>query len=140
MAPSCYDRAFLDNVVTSLLIFGDHGVIQEYVGGYQDNVASIQPGSQQPDKASTNKKPAINKPKKNSDKLSYKQKQRLQELPELIDGLETEQKSLRDAINQGDFYKQEQDIIAKTTQSLDKIEKELELAYRQWQELEDMNG
>jgi ABC transport system ATP-binding/permease protein len=133
-----HDRAFLDNVVTSLLIFGDNGVIQEYVGGYQDNVASIQLGSQQPDKPSTNKKPAINKPKKNSDKLSYKQKQRLRELPKLIDGLETEQKTLQDAINQEGFYKQERNIVSETTQRLDEIEKELKQAYRQWQELEGL--
>ncbi|HEX20724.1 MAG TPA: ATP-binding cassette domain-containing protein [Acidiferrobacteraceae bacterium] len=132
-----HDRAFLDNVVTSLLIFGDNGVIQEYVGGYQDNVASIQLGSQQPDKPSTNKKPATNKPKKSSTKLSYKQKQRLRELPKLIDGLETEQKTLQDAINQEGFYKQQRDVISEATQRLDEINKELEQAYNEWHVLEE---
>ena len=48
-------------IVTSLLVFGDNGVIEEYVGGYQNNVASIQLGTDRP---AVNKKSASNKIKK----------------------------------------------------------------------------
>ncbi len=90
-----HDRAFLDNVVTSVLVFEGAGVINEYVGGYSDWLAYTQARAQQLAQATkqaaqraTTKtaEPLANTTKKK--KLSYKEQQGLQQLPAVIEQLE----------------------------------------------------
>src|SRR6202035_2299439 len=86
-----HDRAFLDNVVTSTLVFEGKGKIQEYIGGYQDYLRQCK--SNVPKKESvvikneTKKKP--DKVKQNK-KLSYKEQNELEALPKIIEQLEHE--------------------------------------------------
>lgn len=135
-----HDRAFLDNVVTSVLVFEGEGVITEFVGGYSDWLARSEQFKQQakPEKKTetveTKPKPEASKKKK----LSFKEQKELDELPDLIGRLETDQSAINEIINAPDFYKNEQAVIAQTLDQLKAIDEKLEQAYRRWDELETM--
>ena len=129
-----HDRTFLDNVVTSTIVFEAQGVINEYIGGYSDWLRqrrTIQPAvakqsAQQP-KAQANKK-----------KLSYKQQQLLDSLPKKIAALETQLSTIHDQISNAEFYTGDQQQINKVLADAQQIEQELEQAYVQWDELESL--
>lgn len=135
-----HDRAFLDNVVTSIFVFTGAGKIQEFVGGYSDWSKYQQQQAQNIRKNTANvvKKSKPSNPQKN--KLSYQQQQELATLPDLIDALETQQGEINNTINQADFYQQEQ---LKTTQILNQLQainNQLEQAYQRWDLLEELQN
>lgn len=137
-----HDRTFLDNVVTSTLVFeGDDGRINEYVGGYSD--WQRQRKKSVTEKSSSNKfVKAEGKVKsvKNQGgkpvKLSYKDQRELDELPAMIETLETEQAELQAAINEPAFYQQASENITATLDRLEAVTDELEFCYRRWEALE----
>ncbi|MCW9023455.1 MAG: ATP-binding cassette domain-containing protein [Gammaproteobacteria bacterium] len=138
-----HDRTFLDNVVTSTLVFEGEGQLNEYVGGYQDwlrqrkktlkKIASEnKTETQKPETAEVSQSEA-EKPKR---KLSYKEQRELELLPERIEVLETEQETLHQKMSDTNFYKQDQDKIAEVTQRIETVQQELEQAFQRWEELE----
>jgi ATP-binding cassette subfamily F protein uup len=132
-----HDRAFLNNVVTSTIVFEGNGRVVEYIGGYEDWL------SQRPQGA-TERLPEKNGPKKirlkpkgrPSQKLGYMQQREMQELPRKIEALESEQKELFAILSDPLYYKKEKDEIAGVKSNLDRLEGEIETAYRRWEELE----
>ncbi len=126
-----HDRAFLDNVVTSTLVFAGDGIIEEYIGGYQESF-------NQKKEASKTKKtiPEQAKPVK---KLSYKEQKELAELPQKIEMLETEQHELQAMTAAAEFYQQDPKIVAKHMERLNQLSVELEKTYERWNELEKNN-
>ncbi|MGR9051686.1 MAG: ATP-binding cassette domain-containing protein [Gammaproteobacteria bacterium] len=135
-----HDREFLDNVVTSVLVFEGDGVISEFVGGYSDWLAHCE---KYKTKVQAEKKTEANEKKVKSDaatlkkkKLSYKEQKELDELPDLIGRLEAEQAAVNNTINEPDFYKNDQAVIAKTLEELKKLDENLEQAYQRWEELD----
>ena len=102
-----HDRAFLDNVVTSTLVFEGDGRVQEYVGGYEDWVRQ---------KAAREALAAAAAPRRRrfplpppvaaarTAKLTYKERQELEALPTRIAALETRKQELESAINAADFH------------------------------------
>ena len=133
-----HDRAFLDNVVTSVFVFEGEGTVNEYIGGYAEWFAL----SEQRKKQQVDNKPIEQtkkqKPKPSSKKISFKQQKELEQLPGQIDSFELEQEKLADKIGDANFYKQEQDIINETLGLLKEVEQKLEQAYQRWDELEAM--
>jgi ATP-binding cassette subfamily F protein uup len=136
-----HDRAFLNNVVTSTIVFEGNGQAVEYIGGYDDWL------SQRPQGA-TERLPEKNGPKKvrpkpktrPSPKLGYMQQREMQELPQKIEALESEQKELFAIVSDPLFYKKEKGEIAGVKSDLDRVEGEIETAYRRWEELETMKS
>jgi ATP-binding cassette subfamily F protein uup len=136
-----HDRDFLDNVVTSTLVFEDNGKVEHYVGGYSD-WAKQNKGLRDQDGSLTIKKPGSNNvdsqiakaPKKK--KLSYKIQRELDMLPGKIEGLEEQIKVLEMAMADADFYKKSatdsQAVIAQLASSSG----ELNNALDRWTELE----
>ncbi len=136
-----HDRAFLDNVVTSVFVFEGEGTVNEYIGGYAEWFALAEQRKKQAITNKTNepvKKAAIQS--SNKKKLSFKEKKELEELPDLIDQLETGQVELTKQISGADFYKQDQDKIKQTLESLQETEDKLEQAYQRWDELEELQN
>ncbi|MEJ2061068.1 MAG: ATP-binding cassette domain-containing protein [Gammaproteobacteria bacterium] len=131
-----HDRAFLNNVVTSTLVFEGGGTVGEYVGGYDDWVRqrpAVQPG------AATTAKPAqASKPKSGKgNKLSYKDQRELESLPGHIEQLESSQASLQQRLSDPGFYKQEdKEEIARVQQELAEVDRQLADAYARWEALE----
>ena len=127
-----HDRAFLNNVVTSTLVFEGNGIINQYVGGYDDWLrqrAVEQPTVAIPVVAST-------KPKSTSKKLSYKDQRELDQLPEHIEGLEIQVGEITELISQPGFYKSERAEIEKTEQRLADVQQQLNQSYQRWEELD----
>lgn len=135
-----HDRAFLDNVVTSTLVFTGEGKIEEYVGGYQDYLAQRSEISRQP-KASTKQTETKSaaEPVKSQKKLSYKEQRELEELPKKIEQLESQLAAIQQKMNDADFYKQDQAAIKETLSTLQSLEKEIEEAYLRWDTLEALS-
>ena len=137
-----HDRAFLDNVVTSVLVFEGEGIITEFIGGYSDWQAHCEQNKPQNQSDLNKKTEAVEKKSKpdasKKKKLSYKEQKELDELPDLISRLETEQAAINETINAPGFYKNDQALVAKTLEALKTIDEKLEQAYVRWDELEAM--
>ncbi len=132
-----HDRAFLNNVVTSTIVFEGRGRVIEYVGGYDDWLRQRQKPVEKSVPAKKNhtqisKKPESGKPQK----MSYMQKRELDQLPQMIDTLETEQKDLYELMSDPLFYKKDKEKIAAAKDRLEKVEHEIETAYLRWEAIE----
>jgi ABC transport system ATP-binding/permease protein len=132
-----HDRAFLNNVVTSTIVFEGAGRLQEYVGGYDDWLM------QRPIKATplvvlTDEKQKKERPIKEKKKLTYKESRELEGLPPRIEGLEEEKDLLLATLNDSAFQVgTDARAIHAANDKLEALEKELEEAYRRWDELEE---
>jgi ATP-binding cassette subfamily F protein uup len=130
-----HDRAFLDNVVTSTLIFESGGRVREFVGGYTDSMrqraAMSAPKPREPSVSKAGA-PAPKKPKK----LSYKVQRELDTLPEKIANLEAEQVELNAALSDAGFYSQPREKCAEVIARLQAIDGELQSCFARWESLE----
>lgn len=144
-----HDRAFLDNVVTSVFVLDGSGMVEEFVGGYSDWQTQKQAATKtELDKKSQDSKKKLdsgvenpNAPKNPAKKkLSFKEQQELNNLPELIAQLEAQQAELSQKISGVDFYKNDQTIIAKTLAELQATGIKLEQVYQRWDELENLQS
>jgi ABC transport system ATP-binding/permease protein len=134
-----HDRTFLDNIVTSTLVYEGAGKFVEYAGGYSDWVRCQdlrQPKHAKPTNRSPAAAIAADRPIKMNGKLSYKEKQELEALPARIEALETEQSELQLRMAQADFYRQSTATITSALERLEALENELEECYGRWQLLE----
>jgi ATP-binding cassette subfamily F protein uup len=131
-----HDRAFLNNVVQSILVFEGEGRVKEYAGGYDDYLAQSKAGSGLSPKPERKKpqKPAV-LPEKHK-KLTYKEKLLLESLPEKIAKLESEQEELQRQINGPDFFKRPLEETRSATNHLEILETKLLEIYTQWEELD----
>jgi len=130
-----HDRDFLDNVITSTLVFEGDGVVKEYVGGYKD---WLRQRESSPAPGFTEKKKK-NNPQANSTppkKLGLKLQRELDELPGKIESLERRQSDLHQKMANPEFYQGSSQAIATTKSELEAIEVELENTYRRWEELD----
>ncbi|MCK5872077.1 MAG: ATP-binding cassette domain-containing protein [Methylococcales bacterium] len=137
-----HDRAFLDNVVTSVLVFDGAGAINEFVGGYSDwSLHHQQQRKEQQAQEKTNnssKKPKTAQTDK-AKKMTYKQQQELETLPEKIDQLEQSQQALNEKINRPTFYQQSKQITAQVLHELQATEQKLEQVYQLWDKLDTLS-
>lgn len=135
-----HDRYFLDNVVTSTLVFEGNGKIQEYVGGYEDWLRQKSEVNQVV-KAPPPVKIAVDKssPRQKSRKLSYHEQRELSQLPNQIEQLEAELQKLQILIGQGSFYQGESDQITNTLNYMKELEGNLQVLYQRWESLEEGN-
>ena len=132
-----HDRTFLDNVVTSTLVFEGEGKFGEYAGGYEDwkRQRLGAPPRVLPKQASPRPFAAEKRSIKDR-KLSYKEQRELEALPEKIEALELEQSELHMLMGDGNFYRQPSDKITTALERLEAIKNELEACYRRWEVLE----
>lgn len=137
-----HDRAFLDNVVTSVYVLNGSGDVDEFVGGYTDWNTHVTQEKQnkpavvakKPVAVSNQEKPVAAKKKK----LSFKEQQELDKLPQMIDELEAKQAALNLQISSSAFYKKDALAIAKTLDELKVTEAKLEQVFARWNELEGL--
>jgi len=130
-----HDRAFLDNVVTSTLVFEGHGRVNEYVGGYSDWLRQRRtdaPAARAPSGRSAAPRSAPPKARK----LSYKDQRELDALPDLIQRLESEQAEITSAIGNPELYRRDPEGAAGAAARLHAVGQELEAAFARWETLE----
>ncbi|NLX24692.1 MAG: ATP-binding cassette domain-containing protein [Lentisphaerae bacterium] len=132
-----HDRSFINQVVTSTLVFEGGGRIGEYAGGYDDWL--LQSANQKSDSAEKKAAPPPEK-KKTSRKLTNKEREELNHLPKKIEQLEEELKTLQQAMGDPLFYQQEKQKIAAATARAETIPQELEKSFERWEELEGLSA
>ncbi|MDH3275246.1 MAG: ATP-binding cassette domain-containing protein, partial [Gammaproteobacteria bacterium] len=136
-----HDRQFLDNVVTSTVVFEDGNNIQEYVGGYSDWVRQ---GHTLTDRDSPliveQKERAVAERRKNTkaSKLSYKDQRELDQLPAEIQRIEQSIAELQQVVATPDFYAQDKTIVQRKLKELGEAESHLEQRVERWGELESL--
>ncbi|MCJ0972406.1 ATP-binding cassette domain-containing protein [Pseudomonas sp. PS1] len=146
-----HDRAFLDNVVTSTLVFEGNGLVREYVGGYQDwlrqggsikllGVGDAQDEKQSKESKQTKADPApaqpASEPAPVRKKLSYKDQRELEALPGKIDAAEQEIAALQAAMAEPGFYQQPAAQTSETIARLEGLQQTLDQLLERWAELE----
>ena len=143
-----HDRQFMDNVVTSLMVFEGSGQIKEYVGGYSDwvrnggSLIEIEERKTKPGKSPKDK--GKNKPLNNSrddtrrteNKLSYKEKKELEGLVRQIEKLESDKKELGRLMSEADFYSTDKRSMEEVLKQAANNQEELDQAYKNWEALE----
>jgi ATP-binding cassette subfamily F protein uup len=139
-----HDRAFLDNVVTSVMVFEGGGRVAEYVGGYSDWLE--QSGRWQgasADTAAAPRKPEharSSKPRagaaKRSAGLNAKERAELEALPERIEALEQQVEELGNRLADPELYAAEGDDASALNERLRETQAELERAFERWSELD----
>jgi len=135
-----HDRAFLNNVVTSTIVFEGNSQVVEYAGGYDDWLTQRpQLVSERLPEKNGAKKVRPKPEARPSRKLGYRQKRELQDLPQKIEALESEQKELFAILSDPLFYKIKGEI-AGVKSDLDRVEQEIETSYRRWEELETIKS
>ena len=130
-----HDRAFLNNLITSTLVFEGKGNIGEYLGEFT-HWQIFQPNTQlnlkSPPKEKKTKQPPSAKPKK----LTFNEERELKALPRRIEGLEESREKIYGMMSSPDFFKAGGDKISSVKKELSSLEKELEAAYKRWELLE----
>jgi len=135
-----HDREFLDNVVTSLIVFEEGGRVQEYVGGYTDwqrhgheltEVDTIAAGNSKPIEEQRAQGPVGPR------KLSYNEQRELDGLPGAIESVEIKLAALEKRISAPDFYAQPHELIQPVLDELAALQKELDERLERWTDLSD---
>ena len=138
-----HDRKFMDNVVTSLMVFESNGKINEYVGGYSDWL--IKGGKLQKvgeSKAKADKTIGKNLTQENQRKHeTTKRKSRehdkeIRRIILLIEKLELEQSQLEKILSGPNFYEDSKENIERTLQKFAENKKDLEITYERWEQLD----
>jgi ATP-binding cassette subfamily F protein uup len=127
-----HDRTFLNNVVGSTVVMEGNGIIEQYAGGYDDYLLQKQDALNKTGKTKTKQsKKADDTPKK---KLTYKQQQELDKLPQKIEKVEIEIAEIQLKLSDPEFFQQDesQDALIR----LSRLEADLERYYDKWSALE----
>ncbi|WP_118781410.1 ABC transporter ATP-binding protein [Haemophilus haemolyticus] len=144
-----HDRQFIDNTATECYLFEGEGRLNKYVGGFFDakqqqaNFWASKAAEEQAKAKKTEplkeesavKNDRTSKPK--SVKLSYKEQRELEQLPQLLEELETKITELQAEIADPAFFQQAHDITDAKLKALADTEAELETAFLRWEELEE---
>ncbi|MCG5075756.1 ATP-binding cassette domain-containing protein [Paraburkholderia tagetis] len=140
-----HDRAFLDNVVTSVIASEGEGSWREYVGGFTDwqtqsaraqEIAEARAPKEAAPAAAAPKESAVGRNAQRTVKLSFKEQRELEELPKRIEALETEQKEIGAKIEDGSIFAKDAQEGARLTERYAAIDDELLVALERWEELE----
>ena len=138
-----HDRAFLDRVVTSLLVFEGAGRVREFVGGYGDwardrarraaVAAAHEEAARRETRAPASGGAAVAaRPKR----LAYKEQRELEALPGRIETLEADRVRLEAAVGEPAFYERPREQVNATLEQLAALTQDIERAYVRWALLE----
>jgi len=149
-----HDRAFLNNVVGSSIVF-DGGTVREFVGGYDDWLRQRKQQAAQAKAQSKARKAADHQTESaraasngssvatsksgksgSGRKLKYAEQQELAKLPGRIETLEAEIGQLHQIMADPVFYQSDAAKIADKQAELKQLEKDLKDAYERWELLE----
>lgn len=145
-----HDREFLDEVVTSTLVFEGDGRIGDYVGGYSDWQAELKKqaarkadtkgGARPADAPSVAEKNLSGGQVPPARKLTNKERAELDALPARIEALEKEQAELTAKLGDPAFYKTAGAKFGEVKARLDAVEAEHAAAFARWESLEALRG
>jgi len=139
-----HDRTFLNNVVTSTIVFEPDGA-NEYVGGYDDWKATV--ARRDKEAALTTSKPGSSVTRASSStatlsapvkekRRSFKEQHELETLPKRIEQLEGDIATLHETMANPEFFKQPGAAIVAAQSKLQTLEQQLAASYKRWESLE----
>ena len=133
-----HDRTFINNIVTSTMVFEGGSVVKEYVGGYDDWLDQ-RPDETKPGMTSSTKRiiPSIRAPKARI-KLGFSEQRELDTLPFTIECLERDQQELFGTMADPELYKKDRADLAAANDRLEELKRLLAEAYARWEELEQL--
>jgi ATP-binding cassette subfamily F protein uup len=135
-----HDRAFLDAVVTSLIVFEGDGTISEVNGGYSDWQRWSARGAAVPSAAVASAPVKEDGPKKErqgrAEKFLNRERRELEELPGQIEQWEAEQVLLAAQLQDPELYRTNPAALPKIEAESTALEAKIRAAYRRWEELE----
>jgi ATP-binding cassette subfamily F protein uup len=136
-----HDRAFLNNVATSTIVFEETG-LREYVGGYDDwlRQRAARPIEKPAEKPSVRPQPAQAGSAGSPRRLTYKERMELEALPERISQYEAQIEVLHCDMAEPQFYQQPGAKIAEAQARLKLLQRDLAAAYAQWEALEQIGS
>lgn len=135
-----HDRAFLDNVVTSTIVFEGEGQITEFTGGYQDWVRQrdakpVVHFREVPAKL-PDPKPVAPVVKKGP-KFPKKEAKELADLPGQLETWETEKSAVSAKLWEPDLYQKTPEAIPPLKAQLAELDQKITTGYARWEELEE---
>ncbi|HED14573.1 MAG TPA: ATP-binding cassette domain-containing protein [Gammaproteobacteria bacterium] len=131
-----HDREFVDQVVTSTLVFEGGGKIGQYIGGYADWLRQRRTASvERSRKTATASRPA-SVPASVRHKLSYREQRELNILPAQIETLEQQQRRLQQRLADPAIYRDQAAQAATLGRNLAELEQKLQGCYQRWEKLE----
>lgn len=136
----CHDRAFLNNVASSTVVFGENGEIREIIGGYDEWMSErkAQAEAERKKELATRADKQVQERVGSSDqpaKMTFKEKQELQALPDLIARTEKEIDQLQEKLADPEFYKTGANA-AELSSKLNELEESLMASLERWEALE----
>jgi ATP-binding cassette subfamily F protein uup len=135
-----HDREFLNNVVTSTMVFEGDGRLIEYVGGYDDWLRQRSlPSPAGLEKDKKKEKAEKSRPRRDRPRiLTFKEKKEIEALPALIESLEAERAGLYETLADPDLYRQDGSRIPAIKARVAELDKEIPAAYERWELLESI--
>ncbi|MBC7369176.1 MAG: ATP-binding cassette domain-containing protein [Undibacterium sp.] len=141
-----HDRAFLNEVCTSLLVFEGDGKVTDYIGGYDDwqketarKAAALVADRELAKRAAKSEAGGVTDAGAaavKTRKLSNKERSELEAWPKVIEKLEAEQTILTSKLADPLFFRKPPVEVTHATARLHEIEAELAKGYKRWEELE----
>jgi ABC transport system ATP-binding/permease protein len=135
-----HDREFLDNIVTSTIVFEGDGRLVEYVGGYEDwlRQRSVSPPGGT-ERATKKEKPEKSRPQRERLRtLTFREKEELEALPAVIEPMEAERVALYETLADPDFYRRDGSRIPAVKARIGELDREISAAYERWELLESI--
>ena len=133
-----HDRTFINNVVTSTMVFEHSSIIKEYVGGFDDWLDQRSDEAKPQTTPSRQRNNPPTQPTKAQLKLGFNEQRELDALPNTIEHLESEQQELFDLMGDPELYKKERADIIGMNDRLDELKRLLTAAYGRWEYLEQL--
>jgi ATP-binding cassette subfamily F protein uup len=133
-----HDRTFLNNVASSTLVFEGRGRVREYVGGYDDWLRQRPPDAGGSKPVPSPKKARSRTVTARPRKLTFKEQRELEGMPDVIEKLEAEKRTLFDTMSDPALYKRAGAEVAGYKARLEELERDLKQAYARWELLEDL--
>jgi ATP-binding cassette subfamily F protein uup len=136
-----HDRAFLDAIVTSTIVFESDGGVREYVGGYSDwqrQTNRVEQSNAAPAPEMVRERRAEGSEKVR--RLGFKEKRELEGLPDQIEVLEASQAALQARVSEPGFYQQDKAEIQAVLEELNESTQAVERAYQRWEVLHERSS
>ncbi len=146
-----HDRAFLDNLCTSTLVFEGGGVVKEFVGGYSDWKQTVATGAEASatgalatkrrgsgsSRGSGSKDGLASTTTDKPKKLTWNEKREWEALPALIEAMEAELRDLHERMADPAFFQGTQEEIWPVIDRSQALPQEVDEAFTRWAELDE---
>ncbi|NJD57605.1 MAG: ATP-binding cassette domain-containing protein, partial [Nitrospirae bacterium] len=135
-----HDREFLNNIVTSTIVFEGDGRLAEYAGGYDDWLLQRSlPAPEGTEKSKKKERSERARPERERPRtLTFREKKEIEALPGLIESMEAERTGLYETLADPDFYRQDGSRLPALKARMSELDREIPAAYERWELLESI--